>query len=1139
MKSRISLSKTTPFFSFARLFLFILGLSLLTTTAFGQLGGPPEQRELVGMPSPTAASLSKFAVHPVGLYTGTVQINVPLYTMEGSHLSIPISLNYHGAGIRVEELAGWVGLGWSLSAGGSVSRSMRGKDIDETGYSTIISELESYVDGTHPSPESFAINLADFLDSEPDIFSYSMPGKSGQFIFGDGTNIRPIPYSQERITYSSNEYLITTTDGTKYYFGTTSNERELTDTNSTSGLWAIENYVSSWHLARIESPHGDEEAVFEYYDPHTVTHLSTRGKVRTQTIGVAGSDCSYEVDNATPQTRDVTDVRRLKAITLNDIRVEFNATTLRQDAVNPDNGNQQEYLLNEIVIKRAGVIERKFVFNYDYFNPSGSNNDKRLKLESIQEQSPNGQTLPPYTFTYNESISLPSRDSYAIDHWGFYNGATSNSELLPFYENGDGVIQHLYDYASQDGTLLGSNRAASESHAQAGILEKITYPTGGSAEFEYELHKFTSIPTNFESDYSITEGGGLRIKKQTMKSVSNAPDVVYHYEYALEDAVVITKPRYYSAGSSIDQQYECSYWSLSSSSEVPLVSSQGSPVVYEKVKQFRGVNKDKGHTVYSYSFTGDVAGLLLLPETDVEIPDGPGTSREWKRGLLLNEQHYNSTGSLLGETQYNYLFAEDIPAESNPPEALRKSYKAAMVRVVDVVCRLVLGICYDEKILGGSSYEIVSDWYALDEVITTTYNDLGNDPVTYTTKYTYNIGSGSTVGHLQPTLVTETNSDGDIRNSEFKYAHEEYTSTSPTMESLNMLAPVYWTKITNGSGTLLQKNWTKWAYKNTGASTNYWLPSEEWIYEGGSDSDDPSTSNAVQSLVYDAYNSDGNLIRSKDARGIYSAYQWHSSGVVPTKIITNSSSTGQETAGSLTTQADYYPNTIRMKSLTDQNGVATYYKYDDFGRLTEILESEFAAEPIMKYSYTLQGSLLSMTNPNYILTEVNNLTKPDQKRYEYFDGLGRPIQTVTEEESDGTSIVTAMYYDELGREIAAWIPYRKSGFSFDSNRALSAAPGARPSRTTTTTIPTLSLSLRTTRWIVSTKFSCQTTIHSGPQNTIMGRDLLVRTGTTGYVLRTRTTNKLLPTPIPLAIPTHQRTRRRHHRLHVRHPRSSY
>jgi hypothetical protein len=81
-------------------------------------------------PSPEAASLAKFTEIPVSLYTGVPNISVPIYTIQQSGISIPISLNYHARGIKVEEIASRVGLGWALSYGGSISRQTRGK-VDE------------------------------------------------------------------------------------------------------------------------------------------------------------------------------------------------------------------------------------------------------------------------------------------------------------------------------------------------------------------------------------------------------------------------------------------------------------------------------------------------------------------------------------------------------------------------------------------------------------------------------------------------------------------------------------------------------------------------------------------------------------------------------------------------------------------------------------------------------------------------------------------------------------------------------------------------------------------------------------------------------------------------------------------------
>ncbi|MCK4699571.1 MAG: hypothetical protein KAT38_04540, partial [Bacteroidales bacterium] len=63
-------------------------------------------------PSPTASSLGKFADVPVSFYTGTPSISVPLWTVEGRKLSFPVSLSYHASGIRIDNIAGWVGTGW-------------------------------------------------------------------------------------------------------------------------------------------------------------------------------------------------------------------------------------------------------------------------------------------------------------------------------------------------------------------------------------------------------------------------------------------------------------------------------------------------------------------------------------------------------------------------------------------------------------------------------------------------------------------------------------------------------------------------------------------------------------------------------------------------------------------------------------------------------------------------------------------------------------------------------------------------------------------------------------------------------------------------------------------------------------------
>jgi hypothetical protein len=100
------------------------------------LSQPPPQYSApppVIPPSPDAASLGKYGSTPVGLHTGIPNISIPIYTIKTSRLEVPISISYHAGGVKVSDIASWIGLGWSLEAGGVVSRSVVGRS-DDAGF---------------------------------------------------------------------------------------------------------------------------------------------------------------------------------------------------------------------------------------------------------------------------------------------------------------------------------------------------------------------------------------------------------------------------------------------------------------------------------------------------------------------------------------------------------------------------------------------------------------------------------------------------------------------------------------------------------------------------------------------------------------------------------------------------------------------------------------------------------------------------------------------------------------------------------------------------------------------------------------------------------------------------------------------
>ncbi len=75
---------------------------------------------------PSAAVFQQTKLLNVNNYTGSASIGIPLYEIIEGDISIPIRLNYVSTGVKANEVASNVGLNWSLEAGGSVTKVIKG-----------------------------------------------------------------------------------------------------------------------------------------------------------------------------------------------------------------------------------------------------------------------------------------------------------------------------------------------------------------------------------------------------------------------------------------------------------------------------------------------------------------------------------------------------------------------------------------------------------------------------------------------------------------------------------------------------------------------------------------------------------------------------------------------------------------------------------------------------------------------------------------------------------------------------------------------------------------------------------------------------------------------------------------------------
>jgi len=508
--------------------------------AFVSLSNPGISQTQYGkmtIASPNAASLGKFVDIPVSYHTGLPQINVPIYTIKEGTLQLPISLSYHPGGVKVADPASWVGAGWALNAGGVITRTVRGipdeaantvtgqfGHFNNYGFSSYLVEDQEYING-----QLQVIKNGDLMnrsaDGEPDLFFFNFNGHTGKFYFSDDRT--PVLVSAEedlkidyyyRLPASAGSFLqtniqgfcITTGDGTKYYFGKTQAEEPaqgvypveisipLTVTNGLSS----DRVISSWYLNKIESPDKVSFINFVYeaesYSNYLWSFFSVPLSSATE-LDSRGYQLYKMYNNGV----------RLSKILFSDNTLTFtpdvNPRLDLSNSMSTNNGfgetaNTEAKALKQIAISNASTTYKTFVLHYSYFEDNTSTlpqapptagilttDTKRLKLDSIAETGSDGTSIKPYRFNYYSNF-LPRRLSFAIDHWGFYNAALNNS-VIPTYS------VDTYDIHT------GANRDAAWPAMLNGALTKITYPTGGYAEFEFESNRAKVDAVNYNLVY--------------------------------------------------------------------------------------------------------------------------------------------------------------------------------------------------------------------------------------------------------------------------------------------------------------------------------------------------------------------------------------------------------------------------------------------------------------------------------------------------------------------------------------------------------------------------------------------------------------------------------------------------------------
>jgi YD repeat-containing protein len=447
-------------------------------------------------PAPDAAVLAKFVDIPVGHYTGTPIVNIPIYEIADGDLRLSVNLGYHAGGVKVEEIASCVGLNWTLNAGGVITRSIVGlpDDTKQSGRNGFLNYSENIqysindidIQSGQEKLNVFSQYVEGCIDTEPDVFFFNFNGFSGKFSFSwNGANaivlssdkkLSILPTFDSNDPYSSIvKWTVLSDDGTKYIFE--SRENTTHDNVSEHGLSCSTiplTYTSSWYLTKVISNNSTNEINITYSD-YTIEHGFSESETFSHKLtNSAESNCpgSFSPTISISTNTLVTHGKRVQTI-YSSVGTQISFEPASQPRADVTGINA--FSINRIKVWYKSDVIKDCQLNYDYSNGS------RLMLRSITES---GESKPPYIFEYNK-VQLPSRNSKAQDYWGYHN-ANAASHLVP-------SLAVLFSGSGQYHYFSGANREPDPTKMKAGILEKIIYPTKGSVSFEYEPHDYSYV----------------------------------------------------------------------------------------------------------------------------------------------------------------------------------------------------------------------------------------------------------------------------------------------------------------------------------------------------------------------------------------------------------------------------------------------------------------------------------------------------------------------------------------------------------------------------------------------------------------------------------------------------------------------
>ena len=498
---------------------------------------PMEHIKKIFPAAPTANNLMKFEEVPVSNYTGIPDIQIPITAIPTNNqdISMNISLNYHPLNARPDDKSGEVGLGWSLFAGGSITRTVRGAPDDQAVLTALGGQptigilydeftsrfadknytrkyLDAQTTGIDMDPGNLQFKKLFYeglffnrFDTEYDLYQYNFMSYTGRFIIKKDSNnqlfVEKLDKNNIKITISAinptnsleaTAFIITDEQGNNYTFdvleksirSTLSNKIGFSGYISTNSS-NLGDINSAFHLSRISSASDIDLIIFSYYPSDQVFYTDYSQIDRSKKFSdddIVIEPIRIQFDAEIPATQEInitstaTGVRTLKNIEImGKGKINFTYLKGREDT-NYTHPQQLQKLDKINITDTSGRIIESYQFSYDYFwfRLLGRDlDDKRLSLNKITKYNSAWVKEFDYMFDYYKNTT---NSTLGKDHWSWFNCVKPT-----------------------DNSLLA--KEPSPSCMTINLLKSIKLPAGGLRVFDFESNAYSFIGSDVIDPY--------------------------------------------------------------------------------------------------------------------------------------------------------------------------------------------------------------------------------------------------------------------------------------------------------------------------------------------------------------------------------------------------------------------------------------------------------------------------------------------------------------------------------------------------------------------------------------------------------------------------------------------------------------